>query len=127
MRLGIGYLERWRIINYHHYLHFFSEDEDYEQPALVPLSSETHGGQDVAIYARGPMAHLFHGVHEQNYVAHVMMYAACLGEYQQDHCNVKYREKFLYGAAAPSRNVNNARILVLSQLVLLFVLYFLKD
>lgn len=29
--------------------------------------------------ARGPMAHLFQGVHEQNYVAHAMAYAACVG------------------------------------------------
>ena len=52
------------------------------QQAAVPLDSETHGGEDVAIYARGPMAHLFHGVKEQNYVAHVMAYAACLPPYK---------------------------------------------
>lgn len=54
------------------------------QQAAVPLDSETHGGEDVAIYAKGPMAHLFHGVKEQNYVAHVMAYAACLEPYK--HC-----------------------------------------
>lgn len=51
------------------------------QQAAVPLDAETHGGEDVAIYAKGPMAHLFHGVKEQNYVAHVMAYAACLQPY----------------------------------------------
>ncbi|XP_046893013.1 alkaline phosphatase, intestinal, tandem duplicate 1 isoform X2 [Hypomesus transpacificus] len=56
-------------------------DEEYMQQAAVPLDSETHGGEDVAIYAKGPMAHLFHGVKEQNYVAHVMAYAACLKPY----------------------------------------------
>ena len=25
------------------------------------------------------MAHLFHGVHEQSYIAHVMSYSACIG------------------------------------------------
>uniref|UniRef100_A0A8C2ANS8 Alkaline phosphatase n=1 Tax=Cyprinus carpio TaxID=7962 RepID=A0A8C2ANS8_CYPCA len=55
--------------------------EEYMQQAAVPLESETHGGEDVAIYAKGPMAHLFHGVKEQNYVAHVMAYAACLEPY----------------------------------------------
>ncbi|XP_016384036.1 intestinal-type alkaline phosphatase-like [Sinocyclocheilus rhinocerous] len=55
--------------------------EEYMQQAAVPLESETHGGEDVAIYAKGPMAHLFHGVKEQNYVAHAMAYAACLEPY----------------------------------------------
>ncbi|NXK94411.1 PPBI phosphatase, partial [Formicarius rufipectus] len=54
---------------------------DYLQQAAVPLDSETHGGEDVAILAKGPMAHLFHGVQEQTYVAHVMAYAACLEPY----------------------------------------------
>lgn len=57
------------------------DDEEYKQQAAVPLESETHGGEDVAIYAKGPMAHLFHGVKEQNYVAHAMAYAACLEPY----------------------------------------------
>ena len=41
----------------------------------MPLPKETHSGEDVAIYAGGPMAHLFHGVQEQHYVFHVMAYA----------------------------------------------------
>ncbi|XP_064186092.1 intestinal-type alkaline phosphatase-like [Anguilla rostrata] len=53
----------------------------FMQQAAVPLDSETHGSEDVAIYARGPMAHLFHGVQEQSYVAHVLAYAACLEPY----------------------------------------------
>ncbi|XP_068020003.1 intestinal-type alkaline phosphatase-like isoform X1 [Melanerpes formicivorus] len=53
----------------------------YKQHAAVPLDSETHGGEDVAILAKGPMAHLFHGVQEQTYIAHVMAYAACLEPY----------------------------------------------
>ncbi|XP_066565330.1 alkaline phosphatase, intestinal, tandem duplicate 1 isoform X2 [Amia ocellicauda] len=56
-------------------------DDEYMQQAAVPLNTETHGGEDVAIYARGPMAHLFHGVKEQNYIAHVLAYAACLEPY----------------------------------------------
>jgi alkaline phosphatase len=45
---------------------------NFHQEALVPLSAETHAGEDVAIYAGGPQAHLFHGVREQNYIYHVM-------------------------------------------------------
>ena len=44
---------------------------DYKQQAAVPLPSESHGGEDVSIMARGPMSHLFHGVHEQCYIATV--------------------------------------------------------
>ncbi|NXX53915.1 PPBI phosphatase, partial [Scopus umbretta] len=58
---------------------------DYMQQAAVPLTSETHGGEDVAILAKGPMAHLFHGVQEQTYVAHAMAYAACLEPYTDCH------------------------------------------
>ncbi|MDE2444842.1 MAG: alkaline phosphatase [Alphaproteobacteria bacterium] len=48
---------------------------DFKQPALVPLESETHGGEDVAIYASGPMAYLVSGVVDQQYIYHVMMEA----------------------------------------------------
>lgn len=47
-------------------------DPNFHQEALVPLSSETHAGEDVAIYAGGPNAHLFHGVQEQSYIYYVM-------------------------------------------------------
>lgn len=58
---------------------------NYQAQSAVPLRYETHGGEDVAVFAKGPMAHLLHGVHEQNYIAHVMAYAACVGA-NQDHC-----------------------------------------
>ena len=45
---------------------------NYLQEATVPLSSETHSGEDVAIYARGPGAYLIDGVLEQNVIFHVM-------------------------------------------------------
>jgi alkaline phosphatase len=45
---------------------------DFYQEALVPLDSETHAGEDVAIYAGGPQAHLFRGTMEQHTIYHVM-------------------------------------------------------
>jgi alkaline phosphatase len=45
---------------------------DFDQEALVPLEYETHGGEDVPIYAGGPQAHLFRGTMEQNAIYHVM-------------------------------------------------------
>jgi alkaline phosphatase len=47
----------------------------YRQESTVPLIKETHGAEDVAIYAQGPLAHLFHGTREQNYIFHVMLAA----------------------------------------------------
>lgn len=64
---------------------FHSEDNNYQAQAAVPLSMETHGGEDVAVFAKGPLAHLLHGVHEQNYIPHVMAYAACIGQ-NREHC-----------------------------------------
>lgn len=53
---------------------------DFIQPALVPLKSETHGGEDLGIYAIGPWSHLFQGTVEENYTFHVMNYASRIGE-----------------------------------------------
>jgi alkaline phosphatase len=50
-------------------------DKNYLQEASCPLGSETHGGEDVPIFARGPQAHLFRGVREQNYIFQVMKHA----------------------------------------------------
>ena len=52
-----------------------AQDSEYLQQALVPMSSETHSGVDVAIYAKGPWSHLFDGTVEQNYIFHVMHHA----------------------------------------------------
>ncbi|XP_073841579.1 alkaline phosphatase 9 [Musca autumnalis] len=49
-------------------------------PATAPLSSETHGGEDVGVFASGPWSHLFTGVYEQNTIPHMMAYAACIGD-----------------------------------------------
>ncbi len=45
---------------------------DYRQQALVPLAGETHGGEDVAVRASGPMAHLFKGTIEQHSIFHII-------------------------------------------------------
>lgn len=61
---------------------------DYVQRSAFHLSEETHGGEEVAVYATGPWAHLFSGVHDQSYIPHVMAYAACVGRYSGDKCAV---------------------------------------
>uniref|UniRef100_A0A803XPZ8 Alkaline phosphatase n=1 Tax=Meleagris gallopavo TaxID=9103 RepID=A0A803XPZ8_MELGA len=88
-----------------------AEEFSYMQQAAVPLSSETHGGEDVAILAKGPMAYLFHGVQEQNYIAHAMAYAACLEPYE----NCRQRTN-----AAPSAHLTPLALLLPALLLSLF-------
>lgn len=47
----------------------------YHQEALIPLGSETHSGEDVGIYAKGPGAFLVNGTNEQSVIFHVMDFA----------------------------------------------------
>lgn len=54
---------------------------------MVPLNDETHGGDDVAIFAHGPWAQLFTGVNEQNMIPHMMAYASCVG-YGKTACDI---------------------------------------
>lgn len=81
----------------------------YNQQAGIVNDEATHGGVDVPVFATGtcllfsltskanvqkhksvkkfisspgPMSHLFHGLHEQSYVAHVVAYAAKMGRYK---------------------------------------------
>ncbi|HXG82720.1 MAG TPA: alkaline phosphatase, partial [Pyrinomonadaceae bacterium] len=45
---------------------------DFKQEATIPLGSETHAGEDVAIYADGAGAYLVRGSMEQNWIFAVM-------------------------------------------------------
>ncbi|RMB08976.1 alkaline phosphatase [Eilatimonas milleporae] len=61
-----------------------SEEEvlapDFRQQALIPTHSETHGGEDVALFGIGPWAHLVRGTMEQNVIFHIMDHALGLRE-----------------------------------------------
>ncbi|MGS0690951.1 alkaline phosphatase [Shewanella sp. 0m-4] len=57
-----------------------TQSAGFHQEALVPLGSETHAGEDVAIFASGPGAHLIQGTVEQNHLFHVMNHAGNLVE-----------------------------------------------
>jgi alkaline phosphatase len=52
--------------------HVDTEAEDYEQEATMPLGAETHGGDDVAVFARGPGSAAVHGSMEENALFHVI-------------------------------------------------------
>jgi alkaline phosphatase len=49
-----------------------TESPGFHQEALVPLTSETHSGEDVALHASGPGAQLVQGVIEQSALFHVI-------------------------------------------------------
>ncbi|XP_023947360.1 alkaline phosphatase, tissue-nonspecific isozyme-like [Bicyclus anynana] len=68
---------------------FINRTLDYSYPSLVPLDSETHGGEDVAVYASGPWQHLFTASYEQSVVPHLMAYAMCVDDNLHDHCTAK--------------------------------------
>jgi len=52
----------------------------FHQETLVPLSSETHSGEDIAIYGKGPGSSLIGGTNEQSIVFHVMNRAGKLAK-----------------------------------------------
>lgn len=49
-----------------------TEHPNFMQEALVPTNSETHGGDDVGIWARGPGAQAVRGTLEQNTIFHLL-------------------------------------------------------
>ena len=49
-----------------------SDDKNFVQQSGLPAEDETHGGEDVAVYARGPGAEEIHGVIEQNEIFHAI-------------------------------------------------------
>lgn len=55
-----------------------TEDHAYHQQALIPAPSAAHAGEDVAVRAVGPFAHLVQGTLEQNLIFHIMLFAAQL-------------------------------------------------
>lgn len=68
-----------------------------------------------AVFAIGPMAHMFGGTHEQNYIPHVGAYAACLNTFSEEpHCATDYGNDIQTGLHMSTtkhlRNVRSAAI-----------------
>ncbi|XP_050300180.1 membrane-bound alkaline phosphatase-like [Anthonomus grandis grandis] len=57
----------------------------FQWPATVPREKETHGADDVAIYAKGPWDFMFSGVMEQNIIPYLVTLASCINPDFQCH------------------------------------------
>ena len=55
-----------------------TQSSGFHQEAMIAKRSESHSGEDVAVYATGPGAHLVSGTQEQSGVFHIMNFAANL-------------------------------------------------
>ncbi|XP_017868774.1 PREDICTED: membrane-bound alkaline phosphatase [Drosophila arizonae] len=58
-----------------------TENPMFVNPAMVPLSADTHGGDDVAVFASGPFAQYFSGNYEQTNIPAMMARAAAIGPF----------------------------------------------
>ena len=92
-----------------------ADSDTFRFPRIVEFDPgwETHSGEDVAIYSQGPMAHLFHGVHEQHYIAHVMAYAACVGPHDTEACRAGRGHQPCTSSALPLSNTAASAIIFL--------------
>jgi hypothetical protein len=64
------------------------------------------------IFFKGPYAHYFRSVHEQNYIAFVMAYSACIGPYK-DECHTP-------SAASTTTTTTSAIALLLTVILMSF-------
>ena len=61
------------------------------------------------------MSYLFHSVHEQTHVAHVVAFAMCAGPYGEDSCARDARSpRTLFGNAATSAVGTPGKILIIA-------------
>merc|ERR1712173_530848 len=57
---------------------------EYIMPSLFPRYEESHGSEDVGLWAKGPLSFMFHRTHEQSYIGHVLAFSLCIGHFK-DH------------------------------------------
>jgi len=76
------------------------------------MNYASHSAEDVPIFARGPMAHLLTGVHEESYIGQVMKFATCVDHYakwKNDPEKVKYASHCCTRADLQNRNSECAK------------------
>ncbi|KAF7494481.1 Alkaline phosphatase [Sarcoptes scabiei] len=95
----------------------------------ISTSKSLHTGEDVALYAIGPMAHLFGGTVEQSYIAHVISFASCIGPYHNEsHCNdnqtIRGSDSTKYPIPKNPFKFNQVKffVILISSMIILFIL-----
>jgi alkaline phosphatase len=95
---------------------------NYLSPTALPLTSESHGGEDVPVFAQGPWSHLFIGTMEQHTIAHKMAYAACVGAYK----NRNGCQSIIISTVAPkSHGINLFYRFQFIKLIIIFLFIFI--
>uniref|UniRef100_A0A4Y0BMI4 Alkaline phosphatase n=1 Tax=Anopheles funestus TaxID=62324 RepID=A0A4Y0BMI4_ANOFN len=86
----------------------------YRHLSAFPLPDETHGGEDVAVFASGPGANLVRGTFEQNYIAYVMSYAGCMGPAKHFNlaCDDDFRQEYTKASSAQRTVCSIALVIV---------------
>ncbi|CAH0715321.1 unnamed protein product, partial [Brenthis ino] len=100
---------------------FSKRNLEYPYPSLVPLDQETHGGEDVAVFASGPWQHLFTSSYEQSVIPHMMAYAMCLDTNKHENCKPKHHRT--YWTSSSSINQPN-KYYILNAVIFYFMLRF---
>lgn len=77
---------------------------EYRHLSAFYLGDETHGGEDVAVFATGPGSSLVRGTFEQNYIAYVMSYAGCMGPVKRLNEGCYHKEPHSTGGAGTTKN-----------------------
>lgn len=63
------------------------EEKNAVHGSAVPRQWATHGGEDVPVYAQGPLANImFSGTVDQSYIPHAISFIACMGPHK-DRCS----------------------------------------
>ncbi|XP_059621979.1 alkaline phosphatase 4 [Phlebotomus argentipes] len=97
------------------------EDPFYRHLSAFPLVDSTHGGEDVPVFATGPGSHLIYGVFEQNYIAHVVGFATCMGPTKSLNPDC-HRYKLFAQTTSASGNITPSSVISLSLTLVLAVL-----
>ncbi|XP_033309172.1 alkaline phosphatase, tissue-nonspecific isozyme-like [Bombus bifarius] len=87
--------------------------KDSIQTAGVPRAWATHGGEDVPVFAIGPLANvLFSGSVDQSYIPHAISYASCLGHHASrcSRDSISSNDTMSAPISCPSAEPNSAAI-----------------